>query len=396
MSKNYRATKIACYGGYIVQAIVNNFLPILFVILQNNYSLSYELLGRIVLINFCTQIAADTSTPLIAAKIGYRGCAVFSQFTAALGLILLAVLPSLMPIPYIGIITSVIIYAFGSGITEVVLSPLMELLPSENKSANMAFLHSFYCWGQAFTVAATTLLVHIVGGIAWQLIPLLWAIIPITTGTAFTRVKIIEPAPEEKGGSIKEAAKTRDFLCFIIFMICAGASEIAMAEWASMFIQNGLGINKVAGDILGPCAFAVCMGIGRVVFGMFSGKYSVRKAFILNNLLCTVCYLVVALCPIRAVSLIACALTGFSVSLSWPGTYSLAAARFKNGGTLMFSIFALCGDIGCSVSPWLLGLIADKSNLNTGFLVCSVFPLLMLIASIVYKENNCRADKQQS
>lgn len=390
MSSNYRSTKLACYGGYVVQAIVNNFLPILFVVLQTNYKLSYELLGRIVLINFCTQIAADAITPFVTSRFGYRKTAVLSQLLAAGGLIFLAVLPGLLPAPYIGIIASVVIYALGSGMMEVVLSPLMELLPTGNKSANMAFLHSFYCWGQAFTVILTTLLVHFFGGADWRFVPLVWAVVPLAVGISFTRVEVVEPPAEQKGGILHGAINTRDFWCFVIFMICAGASEIAMAEWASMFVQNGLGISKVTGDLLGPCAFAVCQGIGRVVFGLFSGRFSVRRALIFNNFLCVACYLLVALCDIRAVAVIACALTGFSVSLSWPGTYSLAAERFKNGGTLMFSVFALCGDIGCSLGPWILGIIADITNLKTGFLVCSLFPLIFLAAAVLYKENDCK------
>lgn len=390
MSSNYRSTKLACYGGYVVQAIVNNFLPILFVVLQTNYKLSYELLGRIVLINFCTQIAADAITPFVTSRFGYRKTAVLSQLLAAGGLIFLAVLPGLLPAPYIGIIASVVIYALGSGMMEVVLSPLMELLPTGNKSANMAFLHSFYCWGQAFTVILTTLLVHFFGGADWRFVPLVWAVVPLAVGISFTRVEVVEPPAEQKGGTLRGAINTRDFWCFVIFMICAGASEIAMAEWASMFVQNGLGISKVTGDLLGPCAFAVCQGIGRVVFGLFSGRFSVRRALIFNNFLCVACYLLVALCDIRAVAVIACALTGFSVSLSWPGTYSLAAERFKNGGTLMFSVFALCGDIGCSLGPWILGIIADITNLKTGFLVCSLFPLIFLAAAVLYKENDCK------
>lgn len=390
MSSNYRSTKLACYGGYVVQAIVNNFLPILFVVLQTNYKLSYELLGRIVLINFCTQIAADAITPFVTSRFGYRKTAVLSQLLAAGGLIFLAVLPGLLPAPYIGIIASVVIYALGSGMMEVVLSPLMELLPTGNKSANMAFLHSFYCWGQAFTVILTTLLVHFFGGADWRFVPLVWAVVPLAVGISFTRVEVVEPPAEQKGGTLRGAVNTRDFWCFVIFMICAGASEIAMAEWASMFVQNGLGISKVTGDLLGPCAFAVCQGIGRVVFGLFSGRFSVRRALIFNNFLCVACYLLVALCDIRAIAVIACALTGFSVSLSWPGTYSLAAERFKNGGTLMFSVFALCGDIGCSLGPWILGIIADITNLKTGFLVCSLFPLIFLAAAVLYKENDCK------
>lgn len=394
MSSNYRSTKLACYGGYIVQAIVNNFLPILFVVLQTDYKLSYESLGRIVLINFCTQMAADVITPFLTARLGYRKTACLSQLLAAVGLILLAILPGVIPSAYIGIVISVIIYAFGSGIMEVVLSPLMELLPSKNKSASMAFLHSFYCWGQAFTVIVTTLLVHLLGGGGWRLVPLIWAVVPIIVGISFTAVAVVEPPAEQKGGTLRGAVNTRDFWCFVVFMICTGASEIAMAEWASMFVQKGLGINKVTGDLLGPCAFAVCQGIGRVVFGAFSGRFSVRRVLIFNNILCTVCYLLVALCDIRAVAVIACALTGFSVSLSWPGTYSLAAERFKNGGTLMFSVFALCGDIGCSLGPWLLGIIADTAGLKTGFLVCSLFPAIMVAAALIYNDNRMQ-DKEK-
>lgn len=392
MNQGYRATKIACYTGFVVQAIINNFLPILFVVLQDCYTLSYELLGRIVLFNFCTQIVADALTPYITARFGYRGCAVLSQATAAAGLILLSFLPSVCPSPYVGIVISVMVYALGSGMMEVVLSPLMELLPTQNKGANMAFLHSFYCWGQAFTVLITTLLVSLIGGTGWQLIPLLWAVVPIGNTIAFSRVQVVEPEAEQKGGSLKGIVRTRAFFCFVIFMFCAGASEIAMAEWASMFAQKGLGIGKVAGDLLGPCAFAVCQGIGRVVFGLFSGRYSVRRALIVNNILCAGCYLAAALCTNRLLALIACAFCGFTVSLSWPGTYSLAAARFRGGGTVMFSVFALCGDLGCSVGPWLLGLIADFRGLNAGFLVCTVFPLLMVLAALLLKEKDCKAD----
>lgn len=392
MSYNYTKTKLACYSGFVVQAIINNFLPILFVILQDSYKLSYEALGRIVLFNFCTQIVADLLTPKITDIFGYKGCAVLSQLTAALGLILLSFLPGICPSPYVGIVISVMVYAMGSGMMEVILSPIMELLPTKNKGANMAFTHSFYCWGQAFTVILTTIFVKLIGDADWNLIPIIWAVIPLVNTVAFTRVKVVEPPKEQRGGSLKGVFKERTFYCFVIFMVCAGASEIAMAEWASLFAQQGLNVSKVTGDLLGPCAFAICQGTGRVVLGAFSGKYSTRKVLIINNILCAVCYIMVGVCDIKALSLVACALCGFTVSLSWPGTYSLAAAKYKNGGTKMFSIFAFCGDIGCSLGPWLLGLVADYFGLNTGFVVSSAFPLLMVIAAFVVKEKDCKVN----
>ncbi len=392
MSYNYMKTKIACYSGFVVQAIVNNFLPILFIVLQDSYKLSYEALGRIVLFNFCTQIVADFLTPKITSYLGYKKCAAMSQLVAAIGLVMLSFMPAICKSAYVGIVLSVMVYAFGSGMMEVILSPIMELLPTGNKGANMAFTHSFYCWGQAFTVILTTVFVKVIGGINWQIIPLIWAVIPFVNSMAFLRVKVVEPDGEDKGGSLKGLLKERAFYCFVIFMLCAGGSEIAMAEWVSMFAQKGLGVNKFVGDLLGPCAFAVCQGTGRVIFGIFSGRYSARKALIFNNILCALCYLTVAVCDIKILSLVAAALCGFSVSLSWPGTYSMAAARFKNGGAKMFSIFALFGDIGCALGPWILGLVADYLGLNMGFAVCSIFPILMVAAALLIKEKDCKVN----
>jgi len=390
MSKSYGLTKLSCYTGYVVQAIINNFLPILFIALQKNYNLSYEKLGRIIFINFCTQIFADFLAPKIANRFGYRATAFLCQFMAAAGLSLLSFLPNIMSNTYIAIIISVLIYAFGSGLMEVILSPMVELLPTKNKGAVMAFLHSFYCWGQAFTVIGTTLLAKAFGFGNWNIIPLIWAIIPFLNMFSFLFVPIIEPTEEDKKTNIKTLLGDKTFICFMLFMLGAGASEITMAEWASIFAQQALGVSKVTGDLLGPCAFAVCMGTGRIIFGSLSGRISVRKVFIINNILCTLCYLAVAFLNIPALALIACALCGFTVSLSWPGTYSMATARFHTAGTAMFSILALCGDFGCSFGPWLLGIIADSLNLSSGFAVSAVFPVIMVITALILKEKDCK------
>lgn len=382
MSRKYLKTRLTCYSGLFVQAIVNNFLPILFIVLRNDYGLSYEQLGRLMFINFFVQIFADLATTKLAAVFGYRKTAVISQLGAAFGLALLSFTPKVVPDIFIAIIIPVIFYAFSSGVMEVILSPMVELLPTSNKGANMAFLHSFYCWGHACTVILTTLFLKLFDFSGWIYIPLIWAVIPIVNAVLFLFVPIVEPEKDKKAQRGNNPFFTREFLCFVIFMLCAGASEIAMAQWASIFAQQGLHINKVAGDLLGPCAFALFMGTGRIIYGFFSGRYSVRKALIINNILCFVCYVLVGVCNIPVLSLVCCALCGFSVSLSWPGTYSLALSRFASGSTLMFSIFAFCGDLGCSLGPWLLGAVADASKLSVGFLACAVFPLVMIIAAV--------------
>lgn len=379
MSSRYLKTRITCYSGYVVQAIINNFLPILFIILHDEYNLNYEQLGRIILINFLTQLFADICTPFLVKKIGYKGASILSQATSAIGFCLLAVLPDIMPSPYIGILSAVIVYAFGSGLMEVILSPIIELLPSTSKSGSMAILHSFYSWGQAFAVLITTFLVYILGNEGWRFIPLIWAVIPMINTIAFIRVPIIEPQAVVEEKSVKGMLFSREFVCFLIIMFCAGSSEIAMAEWASMFTQKGLGVNKVVGDLLGPCAFAIFMGVGRVIFGMLAGRYSIKRMLVINNILCALCYLVAGLSKHPIPALIACSLCGFAICLSWPGTYSMASSRFPMGGTLMFSLLAVCGDLGCSVGPWFLGLVADHSSLETGFTISAVFPLLMIL-----------------
>lgn len=386
MTNNYKKTKIACYIGFVVQAIVNNFLPILFIIFNKQYNLNYEQLGRLLFINFFTQLLADALTPALVKKTGYKLAAIYCHILAALGLCMLGILPYFFNNIYPCIVASIIIYAMGSGIIEVCLSPMVELLPGDKKAADMAFLHSFYCWGQAFTVIVTSILIAVLKQSNWQFIPIIWAIVPFVNIFNFLHVPIVEQPEEEKTETLFSLFKSADFLRFAVFMICAGASEIAMAEWASLFAQQALGVSKVTGDLLGPCAFAVCMGSGRVLFGFLDGKFLPRNALIANNILCIICYILVGVCNIPAFSLIACALCGFSVSLSWPGTYSMAAKYFPHGGTLMFSVLALSGDLGCSIGPWLLGAVADRFSLHSGFLVCSVFPLIMVITALTLKK----------
>lgn len=390
MLNSYKSTKRACFVAYGVQAIVNNFLPLLFIIFNEEYNINYEQLGRLLFVNFFVQFIVDMLTPVIVKHIGYRGASIFSHGLAAFGFLLLGILPILFPEhTYACLVIAILFYSSGSGIIEVCISPMVELLPGDKKGADMAFAHSAYCWGQALTVLASTFLIFLFGNHNWQYIPIIWAIIPIVNLFVFLKVPLVEQEEESAIKTTKALFKNRDFWIFIVIMICAGASEITMAEWASIFAQQALGVSKTVGDLLGPCAFAVCMGSGRVLFGLLDGKFNPKNALILNNILCLLCYIGVALINIPILSLIACALCGFSVSLSWPGTYSMAAKTFPTGGTLMFSLLALAGDFGCSTGPWLMGIVSNATTLETGFLVAAIFPLVMIFTAAMLRKEKC-------
>lgn len=390
MKNKYLSTKISGYTGFFVQAVINNFLPILFIALQDVYNLNYARLSVLVLFNFGAQIVIDMLAPKILALLGFRRAAFLSQFTAFFGLALLSVLPKIIS-PYLAILVCIIIYATGSGLTEVILSPMIEMLPTGNKSANMALLHSFFCWGQACTVLVTTALVYAVGFLNWHIIPLVWSVIPFVNMWAFLKVPIVEPDPTQKTATFLELLKDKRFIIYMIMMFCGGASEIAMVEWASIFAQTALGVPKVVGDIAGPCGFALFMGLGRIVYAKYSKQISFTKLIIALNIFGFICYMAVALCHIPFVSLLFCALCGFTVSISWPGIYSAGARTFARGGAVMFGVFAMCGDAGCSIGPWLVGVVADKFSLNLGFGMAAVFPLVMVICGLyILKINDCK------
>jgi len=393
MASKYISTKFSCYVGYVVQAVVNNFLPILFIALQDVYGLGYEKLARLILFNFAAQMVTDILSPHIIDRIGYRASAFLSQATAALGLVMLSFLPRVMSNTYLAIIISVIVYAVGSGLMEVIISPIVEMLPTGDKSGNMAFLHSFYCWGQAFTVTVTTFLVFVFGYSGWANIPAIWAVIPFINMFSFLKVPIVEPDKTQKTKTLRQLLKSPRFIGYMVMMFCAGAAEIAMAEWASMFIQQALGVSKVIGDLAGPCAFALFMGTGRIWYAKVSHNISFKKTLIILSIMCFICYLVVAVCKIAAVSLVFCAVCGFTVSVFWPAILSAAAKDFPTGGTALFSVIAMCGDTGCCLGPWSLGIIADNFGLNVGFAAMTVFPIGMII-TLCLKNKDCKMVRQ--
>ncbi|MBQ6847434.1 MAG: MFS transporter [Clostridia bacterium] len=383
MKNKYTVTRIACFVGFVVQAIINNFLPILFVSIQDNYSLDYERLARLIVINFGVQMIIDPLTPKITKLLGYRATAFLSQFSASLGLVLMGILPNVMTDKYLAICVSAVVYACGSGLMEVILSPMVEILPTENQGGSMCILHSFYCWGQAFTVIVTTVLIGTFGRENWNFIPLIWAVIPFVNAFSFLKVPIIEPSPDQRLASLGELLKRPKFLGFMLMMFCAGASEITMAQWASLFAQRGLGVSKTIGDLAGPCAFALFMAAGRVYYGVNAKKLDFKKSMLILSTLATACYLGVAVTKSAVLSLVFCAVCGLAVSIFWPAIYSQGAVDFRDGGMVMYSVFAMCGDIGCATGPWVLGIAADNLGLKTGFGVTAIFPVAMLICTLL-------------
>ena len=384
----YRHTRFACYIGYIIQAVINNFLPILFVIFQTDYAIGYEALGNLILINFLTQLAVDIASILFVDRIGYRKSVQLANVFSALGLICLGVLPQLLSSAYAGLVISILLYATGSGLIEVLVSPIVEALPSDNKTGNMSLLHSFYCWGQVLTIALSTVALRLIGQGNWWILPMLWAVLPICNFFFFASVPLVDPPPEEERMPLKRMFRSRVFWAAMVLMACAGAAELSMSQWASMFAEQALGVPKMVGDLLGPCAFAVFMGTGRVLYAFFNNRIPMTVALALCAGLCALCYFTAAVSKSAVLSLIGCALCGFSVSILWPGIFSLSARVFPGGGTAMFSILAMCGDLGCAGGPWLTGLIAERWGLNMGFLASVAFPLILLIALIGIPRQN--------
>lgn len=393
MRYTYKNTLRACYLGYITQAIVNNLAPLLFIIFQNQYHISFEMIGRLILINFGTQIVADILSVKYVDRIGYRKAAVMAHIFCSIGLMSLGVLPLIMPVPYMGLVIAVMIYAIGGGIIEVLVSPIVEFLPGDEKASAMSLLHSFYCWGQVGVVLFTTLLLKVIGSSYWFVLPILWAFIPLYNIKNFLKVPIIEPHEDAPTMSIGELLSTRGFMIALLLMLCAGASEITMSQWSSLFAEKGLQVPKVVGDLLGPCLFAVLMGIGRSIYGIWGHKINLNRALMASGILCVICYAVTIFVQNPFISLLGCAVTGLSVSLMWPGTFSLTSATYPMGGTAMFGMLAIFGDIGAAVGPWIAGVVSDAVGLGlkAGLLVAIVFPVILVIGVMLLKKLNIQS-----
>lgn len=381
MSKNYRKTLTACYLGFITQAICANFAPLLFLKFHNDYQIP---LGQIALIStvfFLTQLIVDVLCSYFADRIGYRKCVVASELCAAAGLIGLAFLPDLFPNPLTGIIISVIVYAIGSGLIEVLCSPIVEACPFDHKEAVMSLLHSFYCWGCVLVILLSTLFFSLAGIQNWRILSLLWAALPLFNALYFTQVPIASLEESHETIPLGKLLSQKVFWVLALLMVCAGASELAMSQWASAFAESGLHVSKAVGDLAGPCLFAVLMGISRVLYAKWSERINLSHAMFFCGLLCICSYLLASFSPLPILSLVGCGVCGFSVGILWPGTFSLAAVKCPGGGTAMFALLALAGDVGCSIGPTLVGLVSGSASggLHTGLLFAVLFPALLLI-----------------
>ena len=380
MAKNYQKTIYACFTGYIVQAIVNNFVPLLFLTFQSTYGIPLSQITLLITLNFLLQLAVDLLSIGFVDKIGYRASMVIAHICAAAGLVLLTVLPEVMP-PFAGLLTAVLVYAVGGGLLEVLVSPVVEACPTRNKESVMSMLHSFYCWGHVGVVLLSTLFFAVFGIENWKFMALIWAVIPLANAVAFTRVPMAPLVEEgEKGLSLKELFSTKVFWIFLLMMTCAGASEQAVSQWASTLAEKGLGVSKTVGDLAGPMAFAILMGASRAFYGKYGEKIDLDKFMKLSCILCMISYLSIALISIPAVALLGCALCGMSVGIMWPGTFSKSAAVLRQGGTAMFAFLALAGDLGCSGGPTLVGFVSGLfgEDLRKGIFAALIFPLLLL------------------
>ena len=381
MKYSYDCTMRACFTGYIVQAIVNNFVPLLFLTFQRTYHIPLQQITLLVTFNFGIQLLTDLLSVAFVDRMGYRASMVLAHILSALGLICLTVLPEWMGHPFAGILISVIIYAVGGGLLEVLVSPVVEACPSTHKEKAMSMLHSFYCWGHVGVVLFSSIFFKLAGIENWKLLAVLWAVIPILNALVFTRVPIAPVLPEgEEGMTIGTLFQNRIFWLLFVMMICAGASEQSVSQWASLFAEKGLGISKTAGDLAGPMAFAVLMGVSRAFYGNYGEKINLDRFMAVSSVLCILSYLCLVFMPVPVLSLAGCALCGLSVGILWPGTFSRASKALPAGGTALFALLALGGDIGCSGGPSLVGMVSGmcKGNLKIGILAALIFPVLLL------------------
>lgn len=380
-TKNYKKTLIACYLGFITQAISANFTPLLFLTFKGTYGISLEMIAIIPMVFYLTQLLVDLVAVKFADIIGYRTCVIVSQVVSAVGLILMAFLPELLPNPFVGILISVILYAIGSGLIEVLLSPIVEACPFENKAGVMSLLHSFYCWGAVGTILGSTLFFAIFGTEHWQILTLIWAAVPLINTFNFFTCPIERLVEDGEGMRIGQLLRLPLFMLLILLMICVGASEATMTQWASAFTESALGVSKTIGDLAGPCMFATLMGVARVFYGKKGEKIDLAKVLLVCGALAVACYLLAALSPISIIGLIGCALCGLAVGIMWPGTISISAKKCPKGGTAMFAFLALAGDLGAAIGPTVVGAVADAvgGNLKTGLLFAAIFPAVLIL-----------------
>ncbi len=388
MKNKFQRTMNACFIAYIVQAIINNFVPLLFLRFQEGYGIPLSKITLLVTVNFGIQLAVDLASAGFVDRIGYRASMLIAHICAAAGLLSLTVLPEAFSDPFVGLLLSVIIYAVGGGLLEVLVSPVMESCPTENKEKAMSLLHSFYCWGHVAVVLISTVFFRIFGISNWKILAIGWAAVPLANLFLFAKAPIASLMKEgEQGLTLRELLSQKIFWVFLLMMVCAGASEQSVSQWASAFAEKALGVGKTVGDLAGPMAFAVLMGISRAFYGKYGDKIDLDRFMGGSAILCILSYLCISLIPIPAAGLIGCAICGLSVGIMWPGAFSRASATIRRGGTAMFAFLALAGDLGCSGGPTLVGLVSSRfgNNLRAGILAAILFPVLLLLGILTSK-----------
>jgi fucose permease len=394
MSKkpNYKKTLVACYLGFVTQAISANFAPLLFLTFKSTYGITLEKIAMIPLVFYLTQLLIDLVATKIADKIGYRICVVASQVLSAIGLALIAILPEVLPLPFAGIIVSVVLYAVGSGLIEVLVSPIVEACPFENKDGMMSLLHSFYCWGAMGVILVSTLFFSVFGLESWKILAFIWALVPLYNTFNFISCPIERLVEDGKSMGIRNLLKTPLFWLMIVLMVCSGASEASMAQWASAFTESAIGVTKTVGDLVGPCLFAMFMGISRVMYGKFSEKLDLTKVMLACGIMCMGCYLLASLSALPILNLAGCALCGLAVGIMWPGSISISSQKCPRGGTAMFAFLALAGDLGATVSPAMVGTLSEIAGgeLKTGLLAATVFPAILVFGLIILNKKKNR------
>lgn len=382
MEKNYNKTIYACFVGYIVQAIVNNFVPLLFLTFHSTYKIPMTQITLLITFNFGLQLLVDLLSVTFVDRIGYRASMIIAHVCASVGFLLLTVLPDACDNAFAGLMIAVTIYAVGGGLLEVLVSPVVEACPTKNKEKAMSLLHSFYCWGHVAVVLVSTLFFRVFGIENWKIMACVWSIVPFVNMLAFTRVPIASLMEEgEKGLTMGELFRNKIFWVLMLMMVCAGASEQAVSQWASTFAELGLGVSKTVGDLAGPMLFAVLMGSARAFYGKYGDRIDLDQFMIGSSVLCVIAYLCISIVPNPVVGFVGCALSGLSVGIMWPGSFSKATALIARGGTAMFALLALAGDVGCSGGPTVVGMVsgAFHDNLKTGILAGIVFPILLLV-----------------
>lgn len=386
VKNNYNHTILASYIGSASQAIEVNFAPLLFLTFQSTFNIPIEKITLLITMNFAIQLLTDLIAAKFVDKIGYRIPVVAAHVLVASGLAGLAIFPSVFPTAYSGLMAATFLYAVGGGLEEVLISPIVEACPTENKSAAMSLLHSFYCWGSVLVIALSTLFFKVFGIENWRILALLWAIVPAFDVFYFSVVPINTLNEHGRSMSFSELAKSKLFWVLILLMVCSGAAEQSMSQWASSFAESALGVSKATGDLLGPCFFAVMMGVSRVSYAKFSEKINLTKFMVISALMCICSYLLASLFPVPLISLIGCGLCGLSVGIMWPGTFSTAAIGCPKGGTAMFALLALAGDLGCTSGPTLVGFVSGyfNGNLKSGLLAAIVFPIVMIFGIALY------------